>query len=304
MANNTFTKNYVDGDPLLEDDLDTGFETVQPSIANMAFSTTGSASGDVLASTGSNLAPNYITPNTFAATITSTGANAIIGAVSSVVATTANLVLNSISSTSAASANIVGNAMTASGANNVIAVANSVSVPTAVLANNIINAISSCSSASANIIADQVKRSSASSVGHLGVAVSGIADHSTTSSSFTNISGASCTIITAGRPVLVGFMPFFVGTSSFNQAYIKVQDLGGGGSAQCELRIFRDAVQVASIYFGRVEASGSQTLYYPPSSFQTIDVVTAGTYIYTADYKIVSGTEIEVNNCSLYAYEL
>ena len=52
MANNTFTKTYADGDALLEADLDSGFQSLQPAIENLALATTGSTNGYVLASTG------------------------------------------------------------------------------------------------------------------------------------------------------------------------------------------------------------------------------------------------------------
>lgn len=138
MANdNSYNKTYLDGDALLEGDLDAGFLSVQPSISNLAASTTGSSSGDILASTGSNAVPNYISPGAFAATIPASAATSLFNTVISVSQTVANL---------------VGVAMGASGANAIIATANSQSVPTAVLANNILGVVSSCQATVADLI--------------------------------------------------------------------------------------------------------------------------------------------------------
>ncbi len=339
MANNTFTKNYVDGDALLEDDLDTGYESLQPSIANMAFSTTGSASGDILASTGSNLAPNYISPNTFAATITSAGANAIFGDVTSCVATVANLVINNISSCSSTSANIIGLAMTAtaansiglamtataansigvamtaSGANAVIATANSVSVPTAVLANNIINAISSCSSTSANIIAASVVRVSSISVGVLGVAISPSSGlYTNTTTTYANVTNLSVIITTSGRPVVITC----TGHSGSTISYVAVSTTGTATTAsalpyQADIRIIRDSV--VEMYQGSLghladksTTAAQPVMFIPPSSIFYIDTPVAGTYTYEVQTRVGASSDAnataEFRNVKMVAYEI
>jgi hypothetical protein len=43
-------------------------------------------------------------------------------------------------------------------------------------------------------------------------------------------------------------------------------------------------------------------VYYPPGSFQHIDVVAAGTYTYKASY--ITGCDLEILNVRLMAYEL
>lgn len=62
MSNN-FTKNYQDGQALTESQLDTAFQTVKPSLDNLALSTTGSTSGTVLQSNGNNVTPSWVTFN-------------------------------------------------------------------------------------------------------------------------------------------------------------------------------------------------------------------------------------------------
>lgn len=61
MANNTYTKNYLDGTALTESQLDAALTTVSPDITQMAQATTGSTSGQVLTSAGSNVQPSFQT---------------------------------------------------------------------------------------------------------------------------------------------------------------------------------------------------------------------------------------------------
>lgn len=57
---NTFTKTYQDGPALTEAELDTAFQSVQPSQDNLALATFDSASGHILQSAGSNVAPVWV----------------------------------------------------------------------------------------------------------------------------------------------------------------------------------------------------------------------------------------------------
>lgn len=126
---NSYTKTYQDGDPLLESDLDSGFGSVQPSISNLALATTGSTSQDLLQSAGSNTPPAFVTPDTVAATFTSTGANAIFAniiatssvsvcdaIISAVQTSVVNATIDRITSCSATAANLIATSMTSAGA--------------------------------------------------------------------------------------------------------------------------------------------------------------------------------------------
>jgi hypothetical protein len=210
---NSFTKTYQDGDPLLEDDLDNGFESVQPSVDNLALATTGSVSGYLLASTGSNLAPAFVSPDTVGANMTSTGANAIFADVSTCTTSVAFVIAQAMD---ASAANLIGVTMGASGANAIIADANSLSVPAAVFANNLLAAVTITTSAASNVIADGVVRAVSSTAGHLGVGLStGSGAFTTTNSTFTDVPNLAATITTNGRPVCLKC----VGTTDASSSY-------------------------------------------------------------------------------------
>jgi hypothetical protein len=92
MSNN-FTKDYADGQALTETDLDTGFQTVQPSRANLALSTTGSTAAHILQSQGSNVTPEWVSLNEAIndTTMSATAANRILNAANSSTTPTAGL---------------------------------------------------------------------------------------------------------------------------------------------------------------------------------------------------------------------
>lgn len=77
---NDFTKNYQDGTGLTEAQLDTAFQTVKPSRANLALSTAGSTTKTLLQSQGNNLTPEWVSLNTAIndTTITEAAANKIV----------------------------------------------------------------------------------------------------------------------------------------------------------------------------------------------------------------------------------
>jgi hypothetical protein len=92
MSNN-FTKDYADGQSLTETDLDTGFQTVQPSRANLALSTTGSTAAHILQSQGSNVTPEWVSLNEAIndTTMSATASNRVIAAANSSVTPTAGM---------------------------------------------------------------------------------------------------------------------------------------------------------------------------------------------------------------------
>jgi hypothetical protein len=85
MSNN-FTKNYQDGSGLTEAQLDTAFQTVKPSRANLDFSSFGSVSGNILQSQGSNVTPEWVSLNEVISdtTVSSTAANKILAAATAI----------------------------------------------------------------------------------------------------------------------------------------------------------------------------------------------------------------------------
>lgn len=316
---NSFTKTYQDGDPLLEDDLDNGFETLQPSLPNLALATTGTSGGEVLHSIGSNLAPTWITADALAAlitstgadtigtTMTSTGANAIfadVNASSSVSvcdaiilngeASAATALFNKITSCSVTVANIIGNAMGASGANHVLSV------------------LSATTSTATAVIMDGLIRGAASAAGHLQVALSPAVNFfSSTSTSFIDITGLSCTLTTNGRPVRVALV------DDVSQNDNNPGELGVDGTSNtlvsAYFKLLRDGTTRVTNAEVTISALGNGAndlnITLPPSSLQGMDVVAAGTYTYSVQGRVNTHTGsanpiFYVRNVKLSAYEL
>lgn len=280
---NSFTKTYVDGDPLLESDLDAGFGTVQPTLSNLALSTTGSTANDLLQSAGSNTPPAFVSPNTVAQTIGSTGANSIIGVVSSVQASVANL---------------IGAAMTASGAN---AVFGNVSSAQASVSNLIVNAATSAAApvaGFANTVAAARTRTTGSTVGLGGVAVSATITFQATQTAFVDVTNSAIDITTSGRPVFVS-LTSSDGTSAGDLHVFRLNTSAGATYA-----LGRDASTIAAHKFFVSDTGGNASGRVPASSLTFIDYnCSAGTHTYSLQMGNVTGAA-EINFSRLIAYEL
>lgn len=264
MADNSYTKTYVDGGPLLEADLDSGYKSLQPAQDNLAYATTGSSSGDILASTGSNAVPGWLSPDQFAATIGASGANQILSNVSSVVASIANLIIGAISSCQASVANLI------------------------------IGAISSCQSTVATLIVDAITRTSGTTVSHLGVGLSvGSSSGTNTVVGFVTVSGTEITLTTSGRPVFVGLRPLLGSADS----HITITDVIGG---YAEFVLKRDSTAIFNSVVG--VPSGSYT-QLPPGAFYTVDFPAAGTYTYLFQTAANTASAGWIN-IQLIAYEI
>lgn len=107
---NSFTKQYQDGAALTEAMLNSAYTTLKPSISNMALSTSGSSSFQVMRSTGNNVAPVYddIGDILASGTNTTAGANALLAKASGTV-TLDQSFADEVIDTSKAFTNFVGN---------------------------------------------------------------------------------------------------------------------------------------------------------------------------------------------------
>ena len=288
MADNSYTKTYVDGSALLEADLDASYKSLQPAQGNLAYATTGSSSGDILASTGSNAVPGWLSPDEFAATIGASGANQILSNVSSVVASIANLIIGAISSCQATTANLIAESVGASGAN------------------FILGAISSCQATTANLIVDAVTRSVATSVTHLGVAISPSSGlFQVTSSTFTDITNFSVTIQTSGRPVMLQIIP-----SSTTSSYVSITGTNSNLILSGALKFLQGTSTLCTQgiqggFASSTAAPVNNYIKWPPGSFVYVDTPAAGTYSYSVQMEVdFSGTVGNVSYCKLMAREL
>lgn len=266
---NSYTKTYVDGTALFEADLDAGLGSVQPTLSNLALSTTGSSAADILVSTGSNVPPAFHSPNTVASTITSVGANLIFGVVSSCQASVANLILTNVTSCTSAVSNII------------------------------VGQLNSCQASVANLIAQSVTRSSATSVGLLGIAF-GSSTNATVTLSNTleaDIPGLSVDITTSGRPVSLGLTGLNAGGS------LQFQNSSVNGIINCYRTVGTVSTLVGDWQFAVVVGSIA-TNVTSCDSVRGFDLVAAGTYNYKISAYEANGGNFILNNVRLFAYEL
>lgn len=130
-----------------------------------------------------------------------------------------------------------------------------------------------------------------------------------TSTTTGNITNLSVTITTLGKPVFVGLIgPNVPGAHS---SYIGVSSTSTTAGAFAQLEITRNAVACAQYSIGQASgqtSSNGTSIFVPPSSLSTIDLVVIGTpgtytYLVTITGLSVSST-LTANYCSLIAYEL
>lgn len=286
MADNTTTKNYADGTPLFESDLDDLYTDLQVSKSNLAYSTTGSSSGEVLQSTGSNAEPSWVTADTVAANVTSTGANAIFADISSAGTTgVPAILLAGVSAVTATVANLIGNAIGASGANAVIAAASSVTA------------------SAANLIIDAFTRSSTgTTVGLRGIAISTSSDTFTsTSAAMTDVTNLSVEITTGGRPVHLSVQPD--GTSG--QSGIGFQLAGAADGGAIEVQYLRGTTTVCLYRLASKENGTSSDYALEVTLPPCIDTPAAGTYTYKLQVSSASsifGTNLTSNQGAIRVY--
>lgn len=276
---NTWTKNYADGTALFESDLDDLAGTVQPSQANLAYSTTGSTANDVLVSTGSNATPSWSTPNTFAATITSAGANAILGVVSSAQASVSTLIMAQATGTATYSAS---------------------------LANSIVGALSSCQATVANLVAQAVTRSNGTAVSNLGVAISASSgSYSSSATTLTDVTNLTATITTSGRPVFITCISAETTDTANSGVFDCTAAAGTATSGEFAFLRGTTIVAVTTLYSESATAAGLRAMV-PPGSFTHIDAVAAGTYTYKMQARSANATSstVRVTNMKLGLYEL
>lgn len=161
---------------------------------------------------------------------------------------------------------------------------------------------SAMTSTGANAIIDDYTRATGTTVGVRGVAISNSSGTlSTTSTSFVDATNLSVTITTSGRPVNV----MLVGVFNVNQPTI-----GCSGSVSstsgANFRIRRDTTEISrcnvTIQVGNSDIATAN--FVPPSSLQFLDVVSAGTYTYSVQYRIDGGNTAWIFDSKLVAYEI
>ncbi len=119
---------------------------------------------------------------------------------------------------------------------------------------------------------------------------------SSSSTSYVDITNATVTITTTGRPVFVGLIP----DGSASLSFIDATGSGGFGA---NFKIFRGATAIAIMNFG---GQGGSSGNAPCTAIQTIDIVAAGTYTYKIQGELNASapTIFGVKFTKLIAFEL
>ncbi len=114
------------------------------------------------------------------------------------------------------------------------------------------------------------------------------------SASFVDVTNATVTITTTGRPVMLLLIP----ENSTNTTFIGAQ---GTSSSDSDFRFLRDGVSEYSFSL----TNSSASIVTPVGAIQTVDPVAAGTYVYKLQCRTnASGGNTIVRRAKLLAYEL
>lgn len=156
-------------------------------------------------------------------------------------------------------------------------------------------------SAGANAIAaSRTRESGTNSVPIGGVAISpSSGSFGTGSVSYVGIPGQSVTIATSGRPVRVFMSPISAVSS------LAGVGLSGTNTSSMFIQLTRNTVSVAIQQVAVSATSSSNTeLVIPPGSVSFLDDVAAGTYTYSFNVLVSSGSNGSFVNINTIAYEL
>lgn len=124
---------------------------------------------------------------------------------------------------------------------------------------------------------------------------------STTSTSYTDVTNLSVSITTTGRPVFIGLISDASGEVSFLGAQRATTTTSTTGN----FALLRDSTEISNFQLLATGASTSNmTLTVSTSSLSTIDVPSAGTYTYKAQFKTAANNTAYVAYAKLVAYEL
>lgn len=158
---------------------------------------------------------------------------------------------------------------------------------------------SGMTSTGANDVATSRTRTTGTSVGAGGVAISSSSGiFVTTSTSYSAVTNLSVTIVSSGRPIMIML------TSAAAAALASLQiDSNKTG----KVRIRRNGVSTIGEYlFGNLSVSATTVAAYVPSGGITqVDAIAAGTYTYTIEAAVVSGSAtLTVADSRIIVYEL
>lgn len=136
----------------------------------------------------------------------------------------------------------------------------------------------------------------------LGQQLSSSANFTTSNTSYVDVTNLTVTITTTGRPVLIAVIP----DGSSNEGYAGAVMGGGPGAFDALFKILEGSTTIAAC---NIVGSTTNTIAgVPVSSFQTIRIVSAGTYTYKVQAAVgptaAAGQLAAVRFAKLIAYEL
>jgi len=124
----------------------------------------------------------------------------------------------------------------------------------------------------------------------------------TTSSSLVDVTNATVTITTTGRPVMLALISDGGGVG----AGINLVEATSGVTIDAKITFDRGGTDIATFdyNFTIVTAGFSVEAQMPLGNFRHLDVVSAGTYTYKLRVAITTGDSMQVLRAKLVAYEL
>lgn len=156
------------------------------------------------------------------------------------------------------------------------------------------NTVLKMDSAGTNLEYDKLTQVNMGAVGQQAGTSSGT--FTTAGTTFVAITGASATITTTGRPVMLMYQP---SSTSANTGYVGGQQ-GSLSDPSANIRLKRDSTTIVNFAF----LAGGSGIFASPG-FSYLDVVGAGTYTYTLEAAGQDSNSIaHANNMVLVAYEL
>jgi hypothetical protein len=135
------------------------------------------------------------------------------------------------------------------------------------------------------------------------------ASQQTQSASYVDVTNATVTITTTGRPVVVCLVPAADGSGNISS----VAALAAAGDfiePEAVFKLLRDSTNIGEFYLSVLaETDDGLTkparIRVPPGLIHTLDTPSAGTYVYKLQYKSNDGIALaDVTRCKLVAYEL
>jgi len=153
-------------------------------------------------------------------------------------------------------------------------------------------------------LADRTVTTNGTDPGAGGISMSSSIAFSTTSTSFIDVTGASCTLTTTGRPVQVTLIS--TGTSLGSDNGIIRSSRSSGDNTSSQFLFVRDVTAIGGYVLDCQGATATtKTTTVPASSAIFIDDIASGTYTYKLQVaSSLSSITTSVNNARLVVYEL